>query len=49
MVAIRRLCEFRELAAGTPVKVTSVDNDATHTRAVAADPFGAAVGDNVGA
>lgn len=49
MVAIRGLGEFRELAAGAPVKVASVDNDAAHARAVAANPFGAAVGDDIGA
>lgn len=49
MVAIRGFGEFGELAAGAPVKVASVDNDAAHARAVAADPLGAAVGDDVGA
>lgn len=49
VVAIRGLCEFGELAAGAPVKVASIDNDATHARAVAADPFRAAVGDDVSA
>ena len=49
VVAIRGLCEFGELAAGAPVKVAAINNDTTHARAVAADPFGAAVGDNVGA
>ncbi len=49
VVAIRGFGEFGELAAGTPVKVAAIDDDATHARAVAADPFGAAVGDDVGA
>ena len=47
VVAVRGLRELGELAAGAPVKVASVDHDATHARAVAADPFGAAVGDDV--
>lgn len=49
VVAVRGLREFGELAAGAPVEVASVDHDAAHARAVAADPFGAAVGDDVGA
>lgn len=48
VVAVGGLREFGELAAGAPVEVASVDDDTAHARAVAADPFGAAVGDDVG-
>ena len=49
MIAISGLCEAGKFAGFRPVEVPAVDDDAAHAGAVAADPFGAAVRDDVGA
>ncbi len=50
MVAVARLDHLREArGVGAPVEVAAVDDDAADGGAVAADPFGGGVHDDVGA
>lgn len=49
VVTVGGFSEAGEFAAGGRVEVVAVDDNATHTNAVAADPISAAVDDDFGA